>query len=176
MQSWKPSEPFAVSGRNLKQLFLSYRAEIHSYLVRQLQDIDLAADLTQETFLRYAQQPDDSAVLQERAYLYRTARNLAIDHLRARHRQQTRSTPNEVLAGIAEDRPSLEDATDAKERLALLEGIVEELPLRTRQVLILIRIEGRSYSETAELMQVSISAVQKHMSFAIRYMTSRLRR
>ncbi|QDO98234.1 RNA polymerase sigma factor [Ferrovibrio terrae] len=165
-----------MSGRNLKQLFLSYRAEIHTYLVKQLQDIELAADLTQETFLRYAQQPDDGAILQERAYLYRTARNLAIDHLRARQRQQTRSTPNEVLAGIAEDRPSLEDATDAKERLALLEGIVEELPLRTRQVLILIRIEGRSYSETAELMQVSISAVQKHMNFAIRYMTSRLRR
>jgi RNA polymerase sigma factor (sigma-70 family) len=164
-----------VSGRSLKQLFLSYRAEIHTYLVKQLQDIDLAADLTQETFLRYAQQPDDGAIMQERAYLYRTARNLAIDHLRARQRQQTRSTPNEVLAGIAEDRPSLEDATDAKERLALLEGIVEELPLRTRQVLILIRIEGRSYSETAELMQVSISAVQKHMNFAIRYMTSRLR-
>lgn len=165
-----------MSGRNLKQLFLSYRAEIHTYLVKQLQDIDLAADLTQETFLRYAQQPHDGAILQERAYLYRTARNLAIDHLRARQRQQTRTTPDEVLAGIAEDRPSLEDATDAKERLALLEGIVEELPLRTRQALILIRIEGRSYSETAELMQVSISAVQKHMNFAIRYMTSRLRR
>lgn len=165
-----------MSGRNLKQLFVNYRAEIQTYLVKQLQDVDLAADLTQETFLRYAQQPDGSAILQERAYLYRTARNLAIDHLRAKHRQQTRSTPNEVLAGIAEDRPSLEDATDAKERLSLLEGIVEELPLRTRQILILIRIEGRSYSQTAELMQLSISAVQKHMNFALRYMASRLRR
>lgn len=165
-----------MSGRNLKQLFLNYRAEIHTYLVKQLQDTDLAADLTQETFLRYAQQPVDSAILQERAYLYRTARNLAIDHLRARQRQQTRTAPNEILAGIAEDRPSLEDATDAKERLSLLHGIVEELPLRTRQILILIRIEGRSYSETADLMQLSISAVQKHMNFALRYMTSRLRR
>ena len=165
-----------MSGRNLKQLFLDYRAEIHIYLAQQLQDIDLAADLTQETFLRYAQQPASTAITQERAYLYRTARNLAIDHLRARQRQQTKATPNEVLADIAEDRPSLEDATDAKQRLVLLQGIVEELPLRTRQILILIRIEGKSYAETAELMDLSISAVQKHMNFAIRYMAGRLRR
>lgn len=165
-----------MSGRNLKQLFLDYRAEIHIYLTQQLQDIDLAADLTQETFLRYAQQPASTAITQERAYLYRTARNLAIDHLRARQRQQTKATPNEVLADIAEDRPSPEDATDAKQRLALLHGIVEELPLRTRQILILIRIEGKSYAETAELMDLSISAIQKHMNFAIRYMASRLRR
>ncbi len=75
-----------MSPKDLKRLFLAYRFEIQAYLVRQLQDIETAADLTQETFLRYAQQPATSTVLQARANLYRTARNLAINHVRGKRR------------------------------------------------------------------------------------------
>jgi len=164
-----------LSGRSLKSLFLAYRSEIHSYLVQQLQDIDLAADLTQETFLRFAQQPAGTAILQDTAYLYRTARNLAIDHMRMRLRQRTQTAPNEALTEIPEDRPSLEEAIDAKERLAMLQDLVEELPPSTRQILILIRIEGKSYAETAALMDLSVSAVQKRMNHALRFLAGRLR-
>jgi RNA polymerase sigma factor (sigma-70 family) len=164
-----------VSPKDLKRLFLAYRAEIQAYLVRQLQDIETAADLTQETFLRFAQQPATSTVLQERAYLYRTARNLAIDHMRMKRRQQTQAVSHDGMAAIPENRPSPEDAADAKERLILLRGLVEQLPARTRQAFILIRIEGRSYADAALLMGVSISSVQKHMHQAMEYLTKKLR-
>lgn len=165
----------AVSRKDLRSLFLAYKAEIHAYLTRQLKDIETAADLTQETFLRFAQQPANNPVLQERAYLYRTARNLAIDHMRMKRRQQTQAAPHDALAEIPENRPSLEDQTDAKERLMLLHELVERLPLRTRQVFILIRIEGRSYADAAALMGVSISSVQKHMNRALRQIASGLK-
>jgi RNA polymerase sigma factor (sigma-70 family) len=164
-----------VSPKDLKRLFLAYRFEIQAYLVRQLQDIETAADLTQETFLRYAQQPATSTVLQERAYLYRTARNLAIDHVRAKRRQQTQAVSHDSLAEIPENQPSLEDATDAKERLAKLHDLVERLPIRTRRIFILIRIEGYSYADAAALMGLSISSVQKHMNQALRSLARGLR-
>lgn len=164
-----------MSRKDLRSLFLAYKAEIHAYLMRQLKDIETAADLTQETFLRFAQQPSSTTVVQERAYLYRTARNLAIDHMRMKRRQQTQVASHDAMADIPENRPSLEDETDAKERLMLLHTLVERLPLRTRQVFILIRIEGRSYAETAALMDVSISSVQKHMNQALRQIASGLK-
>ena len=43
-------------GKDLKRLFLAHRREIQAYLTERLRDADLAADLTQETFLRYAEQ------------------------------------------------------------------------------------------------------------------------
>lgn len=164
-----------MSRKDLKSLFLAYKAEIHAYLVRHLRDIETAADLTQETFLRFAQQPANTTVVQERAYLYRTARNLAIDHMRMKRRQQTQAASHDDMADIPENQPSLEDATDAKERLALLHALVERLPLRTRQVFILIRIEERSYADAAALMDLSISSVQKHMNQALRQLASGLR-
>lgn len=165
-----------MSRKDLKSLFLAYKAEIHAYLMRQLRDIETAADLTQETFLRFAQQPANTNVVQERAYLYRTARNLAIDHIRMKRRQQTQVASHDDMADIPENRPSLEDETDAKERLIMLHALVERLPLRTRQIFILIRVEGRSYADTAALMDLSISSVQKHMNQALRQLASGLRR
>jgi RNA polymerase sigma-70 factor (ECF subfamily) len=164
-----------VSRKDLRRLFLAYKAEIHAYLMRQLRDIETAADLTQETFLRFAQQPASTTVVQERAYLYRTARNLAIDHLRMKRRQQTEVASHDAMADIPENRPSLEDETDAKERLVLLRGLVERLPRRTRQAFILIRIENRSYADAAALMDVSISSVQKHMNLALRQIAAALK-
>ena len=71
-------------GKDLKGLFLAHRRELQAYLTETLRDADTAADLTQETFLRYAEQRqgDGAMVIHERAYLYRTARNLAIDQSR----------------------------------------------------------------------------------------------
>ena len=71
-----------LKGKDLKRLFVAHRREVQAYLTVRLRDREMAADLTQETFLRFAEQGARSAVLHDRSYLYRTAQNLAIDHLR----------------------------------------------------------------------------------------------
>ena len=96
-------------------------------------------------------------------------------YLALARRQQTQAVSHDGMAAIPENRPSPEDAADAKERLVLLRGLVEQLPVRTRQAFILIRIEGRSYADAALLMGVSISSVQKHMHQAMDYLSKRLR-
>lgn len=85
-----------MTGKTLKGLFLAHRRELHAYLTDKLKDADTAADLTQEAFLRYAEQDAGAnpAIVHGRSYLYRTAHNLAIDHVRLRARQKTDEQPN----------------------------------------------------------------------------------
>jgi RNA polymerase sigma factor (sigma-70 family) len=166
-----------VSGKDIKGLFLAHRREIQAFLTRKLGNLDLAADLTQETFIRYAQQTGSGTgpVIEERSYLFRTANNLAIDYIRMERRRQTTLAPHESLAEHAEDAPGLDRAYEAKQELAQLQAIIAELPLLTRQCFLLVRAEEMTYAEAAAVLDVSSSTVQKHLSRAVRHVIQRLK-
>jgi RNA polymerase sigma factor (sigma-70 family) len=166
-----------VTDKTLKGLFLAHRRELQAYLTEKLKDADTAADLTQEAFLRYAEQnPARTAVvLNGRSYLYRTAHNLAVDYVRQKARQKTDAAAHDDMASVPDDRPSQEDEADARQKLDRLRSIVAELPERTRQIFVLNRVEGLSYAETAERLGISESSVQKHLAKALLHVTKRLR-
>ncbi len=164
----------ALASKDLKGLFVAHRRELQAYLTERLHDGDVAADLTQETFLRFAEQGGAATIGQPRSYLYRTARNLAIDHVRQKARRRTDSVANDDLAHLADDTANPEEATDARRRLAQLRDIIAELPDRTRQIFVLNRVEGLTYAEIAERLEVSESSVQKHLAKALQHVLLRL--
>ena len=163
--------------KDLEALFLAHRRELQAYLTEKLRDPDTAADLTQETFLRYAEQRENegTTVTHERSYLYRTAQNLAIDHLSKLARQRTDGVPDETWAQLPEGRPSPESAADARLKLNRLRDAIKELPERTRQVFVLARLEGLTHREIAERLDVSSSSVQKHLAKALHHAMQRVR-
>ncbi len=164
---------------DLRRLFLAHGREVRAYLTRKLRDAETAADLTQETFLRFAEQhrPESggAAVLHQRSYLYRTAHNLAVDHMRQRQRERTDLMPDDLLSCIADERPSPERQAAGHDELSRVRDALLELPERTRQVFALVRIEGLTYRETAERLDISDSSVQKHLAKAIKHVMQRFR-
>lgn len=160
-------------GKDLKRLFLEHRRELQTYLTRHLRDREIAADLTQETFLRFAEQGSRTTIVDDRSYLYRTAKNLAIDHVRRISRQRTDATTHDDLADIPEDRPDSEQILAGRQRLDRLRAVIEELPTRTRQVFVLNRIEGLTYSEVARRLGISVSSVQKDLTSALQHVLRR---
>lgn len=162
----------------LKGLFLAHRRELQAYLTKKLRDCEAAADLTQETFLRYAELGSSAGatISSERSYLYRMAHNLAVDHARQRLRRKTDVASEADLAHVADDRPTLEDEADARQRLERLRLIVDELPELTRRIFILNRIDGLTYSQVAARLGISDSSVQKHLAKALFHVTRRLQK
>jgi RNA polymerase sigma-70 factor (ECF subfamily) len=160
---------------DLKGLFAANASALLDYLVRRVRDRHVAADLVQETFLRMAAQNAGTIVENPQAYLYRTANNLLIDHVRQERRRQTYPSTHEALADHVEDRPAPDVAVSDRERLGLLRQAVMELPLRTRQIFVLNRIDGRTYAEIARTLDISDSSVQKHLARALRHVMQRLK-
>lgn len=166
-----------MSSNSLLGLFRSYRAEILAYLTGKLRDPELAADLTQEAFLRYAERaPAEVATIRNnRSYLYRTAHNLAIDHIRRSARNRV-ETPGDVVIGrYASDLPGQEQQTADRQAVRRLHAILAELPERTRRAFILNRVEGMNYNQVALRLGISESSVQKHLARALIHTTRRLR-
>ena len=169
----------SVASKDIKRLFLAHQGELQAYLVKLLRSSDRAADLTQETFLRFAEYcgANPSAVItHERSYLYRTAHNLAVDLMRRESREKTNALPDDELVDLADEAPSPERAVGGRSDLDLVRAAILELPERTRRIFVLARIEELTYHEVAECLRISESSVQKHLAKATKHVMQRLRK
>lgn len=166
-----------MASKDIKGLFLAHQRELQAYLTRKLRNADTAADLTQETFLRFAERKQGDgapAITHERSYLYRTARNLALDYLRRERGRQT-DICDTALNSAVDDAPSPEQIVSDRDDLAAVRAAILELPARTRQIFVLTRIKGLTYREAAIKLQISDSSVQKHLAKATKHVMERLR-
>ena len=136
----------------VESLFAKHHGEIYAYLVRMLRDADLAADLTQDAFVKAYKnydtlQKDENA----RAWLYQIAHRVALDELRRRKIVR-------MIPWTGESR----GAAPSAERLAMdvrlsgpLERALARIPERQRAALLLAELHDLSGLELAEAMGVS---------------------
>lgn len=116
-------------------------------------------DVAQAAFARFAA-ADRSLIDNERAYLFRTAHNIAID---ARRRDHTAEAGLTVLTLEAEARhdPGPENVIVAREELARLDAALDSLKPKHRKALLMHRLDGLSFAEIARRMDISPSGARK---------------
>lgn len=142
---------------SLDTLFTRHHGRLFSFLFRWTGDEHTAEDLVQETFLRLLRHPEryrhHGAFL---AWLFRVARNLAIDGYRRQHDEASM----ERETAIADDRPLALDRLTTEEREQQLEGALAALPLAHREVLLLRGVEGLGAREIGEVLNCTEGAVR----------------
>ena len=147
--------------------FFNCRQTLVSYVMKILKSTGDAEDIVQETYLRLAQNQSKKEILFPRAYLYRVARNVTLDHLRQHKRCNAAHVLLESEAIHTPEAPSPEDCLIADERLNLLREAVLHLPKRCQQVYTLCKVYGMSHREIAEELSISIRTVENHIATAV---------
>nr|WP_314489247.1 sigma-70 family RNA polymerase sigma factor [uncultured Pseudomonas sp.] len=147
------------------QVFQAQRARMEALVSRRVGCRATASDLVQELFLRFWRRPQIEVEALD-TYLLRCAGNLAIDHLRS---EGSRERTAEAVAPADEAATALapEQALEVDHDLQRIEAALRALPERTQHIFLLNRIHGRKYGEIAKAMQLSQSAVEKHMMRAL---------
>lgn len=130
-------------------------------------------DILQDTYLKLQNIPADAVIGNPRSYLYRLVDNLAKDRARSLAARE-RYISGDAMPDISEDRPSPEHETDYRQRLLMLENAIGELPERQRQVFLMHKFDGFSYSDIAMELGISKSAVEKLMMKALARCRDRL--
>nr|WP_207956620.1 sigma-70 family RNA polymerase sigma factor [Pseudomonas fluorescens] len=135
-------------------------------LERMVNNPSTAEDLLQETYLRVTRALNERTVDHLEPFVFQTARNLALDHLRAR-RIQSRTlledVPVDVVNNVVAPQSSAEDAAHAGRMLERLNVSLQALSSRQQQIFMLSRLQGHAYQEIAERLGVSPSTVQKEL-------------
>lgn len=136
---------------NPQALFTAHRDGVFRYLCRIVGQDD-APDLTQEVFLRVSRSAVPETTSDgERAWVFRIARNVALNH----QRDTSRRPPAVALADTA--RPAVQETT-----LAMKQAIERLAPL-DRDVFLLRELGGLAYAEIAESCEISVDAVRARL-------------
>ncbi|RMP09457.1 hypothetical protein ALQ29_05469 [Pseudomonas marginalis pv. marginalis] len=155
-----------VSQSRFNHVFITQRVILLRTLQRMVNNHSTAEDLLQETYLRVTRALSERPIDHLEPFVYQTARNLALDHLRARRiqaRTLQEDVPLDVLQSVAAPISTPEDATQAEQMLEALSVSLGQLSARQQQIFILSRLHGCSYQEIADQLEVSLSTVQKEL-------------
>ncbi len=136
----------------VEELFALHSTEIHTYLARMVRDTELAADLTQDTFVRAFRGLDSlEDPAKARPWLYSIANRLALDDLR--RRRIVRFIPwTGESHGTA---PSAERLVMDARLSGPLERALGRIPERQRSALLLAELHDLTGVELAESLGVS---------------------
>ena len=151
-----------------------FRPMLLRYFRRHLQHEADAEDLAQEALVRLVRSP--TQVEHAEAYVLRIASNLLRDRFRRdrSHHAGLHERFEDSLHELPSEEPGTDDVYASRERLERLLSALDELSPRCRQVFLLQRYEGMTYTAIARQLQVSVSAVEKHMMRALLHLQARL--
>lgn len=139
---------------------------LQHWLRRKVHCPDNAADLAQDTFARILVMRSQRALEETRALLVTVAKGLVVDQYR---RHALERAYLDVLASLPEHRqPSEEARLILRETLIEVDRLLDGLCVNARRAFLLSQVDNLSYAEIATELGVSVSAVQKYMTGAMR--------
>ena len=144
---------------------------VHAYVYRMTNNRADAEDIAQETFLRvwHRARTYRPGRVRFTTWLHRIAHNLCVDAFRKR-----RNTVETELDAVADDTPGAYELSMAEERRRAVHAGIAALPERQRSALVLCQLQGRSNREAAQILGVSVDALESLIARARRTLRARL--
>lgn len=152
------------------RVFSSLYEEHHEWLVlwisRRTRRSDNAWDLAHDTFMRLLDHPSiPTSLLNPRAWLAKTAGNLAIDQARRAVLEKNYLT---LLATLPQaEHPSPEDQLQLLGLLQQIDTLLNGLRPIEKTAFLMARLNGTSYRQIAEQLEISLSSVEKYIAKAM---------
>ena len=146
---------------------------VHAYVFRMTGNRADAEDIAQETFLRvwHRARTFKPGRVRFTTWLHRVAHNLCVDAFR-----KQRVTVDTELDAMADGAPAADELSAVEERRKAVHAGIAALPERQRSALVLCQLQGRSNREAAEIIGVSVDALESLIARARRTLKTRLAR
>lgn len=158
----------------VQRLFEEHNQALIGFLLTRVNSEQEARDVAQEAYVRMLELDTPGAVSFLRAYLFKTAANLATD--RARQRAARTRIHDQYLApfGRLAQPQSPEHAAGARQELDLIRSFMTELPPRCREAFYLHRFREMSAVEVALQLGISDRMVRTYLVRALDHCCRRL--
>jgi RNA polymerase sigma factor (sigma-70 family) len=165
-------EPPAEENRGalIEKIFREHNSSLLRFLQARLSSAQDAREVAQEAYVRLLQLDSPGAIGFLRAYLFKTAANLATDRLR--HRRVAQLSVNEEFFSL--EPPTPMDTLSAQQDLEVLSAAVDELSPKCREVFMLRRLGNLQTDEIARRTHIGPRMVRIYIAQALAHCQMRL--
>jgi RNA polymerase sigma factor (sigma-70 family) len=160
-----------------KDFGLFYRATVaplRRFLARMVRNPTDAQDLAHDAYQKVYQAMDTGRVEKPQAFLYTTARRLALKQIRRRQIAPVSEAGDNVIELAASQAPGVERLVMARQEWERAQAAIAELPPGCRSVLQLSHREGLSHADIGLRLNIAVSTVEKQHARALRLLRGML--
>ncbi|MFT5757061.1 MAG: RNA polymerase sigma factor (sigma-70 family) [Alteromonadaceae bacterium] len=155
------------------KIYLASRKSISRVVSRIVPPHEIE-DIVQETYVRICQIENKENITSPKSFMYKTARNLALDYQKQASVKLVDSVDNiEVLEQLLSEqyKDEMYESTLTNNEFAHFCEAVRLLPIQCRKAFVLKKVYGYSQREIAAQLSLSESTVEKHISAGMKRCT-----
>lgn len=159
------SDTFDFAQFNL--LYKSWSFMLQKYADYYLKDMEASSSVVNDVFVQLwlgKKKPE-----RLKAYLYRAVKNSCLNYLSQKRKIAISYFGADELTIISDLSLDANNEVSDDDKLLFLESVISRLPQKRQLVFRMHRLEGLSYAEIAELLEISIRTVEDHLSKSMQF-------
>ena len=146
------------------ELVILYEKNVYNLALRLCRNEEDALDLSQDIFIRvYKALPFFKAESKFSTWLYSIASNACIDFTRREAKRKTQSIDDESFADLPDLSNLPEDRAIQNELSGYISDALSSLSPEHREVIVLRELDGLSYSEIADALDIEVGTVKSRI-------------
>ena len=158
-----------MTAKDFKMIYDSHFDDLRRYLIYRSGDQDLSGDIAQNVFMKVWTKKIEIASGNIKSLLFKMATEEFISHIR-RKKVEKEYTESIDLRLIRE--PDNND--DLLEKKVLFQKALNQLPEKQKTALLMNKIQGLTYKEIAEVLNLSQKAIEKRIGLAFKALKQNL--
>ena len=165
-----PDKPNTLDRFSLENLYMELERPLFNMVFRYLWNREEAQDLVQEAFVRLWKMKDKVEIKTVKPLIYKICINLAV----------TKNRRKKILSFFSLDKIAQErgekhnDSLEQKEEIQLLRKVIDELPAKLKQTVLLTEFSEMSYEEVGKILGIPSGTVGSRRNKAIGILKEKL--
>ena len=152
-----------MTGKDFKMIYDAHFDDLRRYLIYRSGDQDLSGDIAQNVFMKVWTKKIEIASGNIKSLLFKMATDEFISHIRKK-KVEKEYIESVNLRLIRE--PDNND--DLLEKKVLFQKAINQLPEKQKTALLMNKMQGLTYKEIAEVLNLSQKAIEKRIGLALK--------
>jgi len=151
----------------IEKLFLNEAKLLKAFFFHKTSSSEVAEDLCQELMTRLISSGRIQHADNPRLYMFKAAANLVKDHYRKKAAELQILDHVKHSPDTKHDPLTAERVLEARQKFEILETALAELPLRSREIFKMVRVDGKKQADVAKKLGVSLRTVENNLRTAL---------
>lgn len=153
-----------------------HESSLKAWLRNQFGIEDIIDDIVQIAYMRVLRAQDKGTISSPKAYLFKTARNVAIDQLKDLKKRQAEPLENHTNIVHLENWDNAKDILEHRNEVELLKASIAALPQRCREIFVMRRLHGLTSAEISRKLGISTHTVSSQLTIGLKKCTEFIER